>query len=126
MTGLRCLLTAQGVGPLTLPLSPEAAAALAGVVQPAPYGRGSATLVDPAVRRCVQLEPAQLSLRNEEAWGAELGRVVAAAAEGLGLPPQALQVGACRGPEAPPLARRGTWRKGQAGRKVLPAPAGAG
>ncbi|KAL4429213.1 hypothetical protein ABPG77_010192 [Micractinium sp. CCAP 211/92] len=81
----------RGVGPLTLPLSPEAAAALAGVVQPAPYGRGAATLVDPAVRRCVQLEPAQMSLRNEEAWGAELGRVVAAAAEGLGLPPQALQ-----------------------------------
>ncbi|KAL4443372.1 hypothetical protein ABPG75_011109 [Micractinium tetrahymenae] len=84
-------LEVQGLGPLTLPLGPEAAAALAAIAQPAPYGRGSATLVDPAVRRCAQLEPAQLSVRNEEAWGAELARVVAAAAEGLGLPPQAVR-----------------------------------
>ncbi len=95
VTGFRYLLTAQGVGPLTLPLSSETSAALASVAQPAPYGYGSGTLVDPAVRRCVQLEPAQLSLQNEEAWGAELWRVVAAAAEGLGLPSQAVQVGAC-------------------------------
>lgn len=84
----------QGLGPLTLPLTPEGAAALATVSQPAPYGRGSATVVDPAVRRCAQLEPGQLSLRNEAAWAAELGRVVVAAAKGLGLPPQAVQVGA--------------------------------
>jgi hypothetical protein len=51
------LLEVEGVGPVALPLLPAQAGQLAVAAEPAPYGRGAATLVDPAVRRCRQIDP---------------------------------------------------------------------
>jgi hypothetical protein len=45
----------DGVGRLALPLSEEQARALAAVAQQAPYGLGTQTLVDPGVRRTLQV-----------------------------------------------------------------------
>lgn len=84
---LLCRLPPQGVGALHLPLSPAQADALVAVATPAPYGKGTATLLDQSVRRSLQLEPEQLSIANQEEWSGKLARAVKHAAEGLGLPP---------------------------------------
>lgn len=55
-------LEVTGVGAVELPLSAAAAAALKRVAAPCPFGRGEETVVDPAVRRCLQVEPSQFSL----------------------------------------------------------------
>ena len=49
------LLEVERVGPVALPLLPIQARELIGVADPAPYGRGEQTVVDPAVRRCWQI-----------------------------------------------------------------------
>ena len=64
-------LEVAGVGAVALPLDAAAAAALAAVAAPCPFGRGEETVVDPAVRRCLQLEPAQSSLTDPGVKGAE-------------------------------------------------------
>ena len=46
------LLEVEDVGPVALPLLPIQARELIRVADPAPYGRGEQTVVDPAVRRC--------------------------------------------------------------------------
>lgn len=86
----------QSVGRLALPLSAEQAQALAAVATPAPCGKGTATLLDPTVRRSLQLEPAQLAVANGEEWGARMARAVKLAAEGLGLPAAHVKVCGCR------------------------------
>src|ERR1044071_3434563 len=50
-------LEVEGVGPVALPLLPVQARELIGIADPAPYGRGEETVVDPAVRRCWQIGP---------------------------------------------------------------------
>lgn len=82
----------QGVGRLALPLSPAQAEALAAVATPAPYGKGTATLLDASVRSSLQLEPEQLAIAKSEEWAAKLARAVKLAAEGLGLPPAGVKV----------------------------------
>src|SRR5918997_6130779 len=50
-------LEVEGVGPVALPLLPMQARQLVAAAEPAPYGRGEETLIDPAVRRCRQIGP---------------------------------------------------------------------
>src|SRR5918997_6885419 len=50
-------LEVEGVGPVALPLMPMQARQLVAAAEPAPYGRGEETLIDPAVRRCRQIGP---------------------------------------------------------------------
>lgn len=87
------MLEVADVGRLALPLSDEQAAAVRAVAEQTPYGKGSATLADTAVRRSWQLEPAQVVVANSDEWARKLARGVRLAAEGLGLPPQNVQVG---------------------------------
>jgi hypothetical protein len=78
------LLQVEGVGPVALPLLPAQADQLAAVAEPAPYGRGAETLIDPAVRRCRQIGPDRVSLGGRH-WARTLESIVARAAEGLGV-----------------------------------------
>jgi len=77
-------LEVEGVGPVALPLLPAQAKQLIGVAEPAPYGRGEETVVDAAVRRCWQIGPDRVRLGGRH-WARTLDRIVAHAAEGLGV-----------------------------------------
>jgi len=77
-------LAIEGVGPVALPLLPEQAERIIGVAEAAPYGRGEETVVDPAVRRCWQIGPDRVRLGGRH-WARTLDRIVARAAEGLGV-----------------------------------------
>src|SRR3954464_3984304 len=78
------LLDVEGVGPVALPLLPAQAEQLAAGAQPAPYGRGAETLIDPAVRRCRQIGPDRVRISGRH-WVRTLETIVARAAEGLGV-----------------------------------------
>jgi predicted 2-oxoglutarate/Fe(II)-dependent dioxygenase YbiX len=74
----------EGVGPIALPLLPVQAEQLAAAAERAPYGRGSETVVDTAVRRTWQIEPARVHIAGKH-WGKTLDDIVTRAAEGLGV-----------------------------------------
>jgi predicted 2-oxoglutarate/Fe(II)-dependent dioxygenase YbiX len=77
-------LTVEGVGQIALPLLAVQAEQLIAIAKRAPYGRGTATIVDTSVRRTWQIEPDQVRLGGKH-WQATLDRIVALAAEGLGV-----------------------------------------
>ena len=77
-------LAIEGVGPVALPLLPEQAERIVGVAEATPYGRGEETVVDPAVRRCWQVGPDRVRLGGRH-WARTLDRIVARAAEDLGV-----------------------------------------
>ena len=77
-------LDVAGVGPIALPLLPVQAQQLIAVAEPAPYGRGEATLVDTAVRRTWQIAPGQVQISGRH-WESSLADIVARATSGLGV-----------------------------------------
>ncbi len=77
-------LEVEGAGSIALPLLPVQAAQLAAVAEPAPFGRGQDTLIDPAVRRCWQVGPSRVRIGGRH-WARTLDGIVARAAEGLGV-----------------------------------------
>lgn len=77
-------LEVDGVGPIALPLLPMQARQLANAAEPAPFGRGQDTIVDPAVRRCWQVGPSRVRIGGRH-WARTLGGIVARAADGLGV-----------------------------------------
>jgi hypothetical protein len=77
-------LEVEGVGQVALPLLPVQAEQLIAVASRAPYGRGADTIVDESVRRTWQIGPEQVHLGGKH-WQATLDRIVALAAEGLGV-----------------------------------------
>ena len=77
------ILDLQGLGPLPLPIVPALLPALRGQAEPAPYGRGPDTLVDPAVRLCHQIHPARVSLPSR--WEATVAAITDEAAAQLGV-----------------------------------------
>jgi predicted 2-oxoglutarate/Fe(II)-dependent dioxygenase YbiX len=78
------LLEVAGVGQVAMPLLPAQARALIEAAEPAPFGRGTATLIDPAVRNCGQIDPDRVRLGGRH-WPKTLDAIVARAAEGLGV-----------------------------------------
>src|SRR3954454_10353409 len=78
------LLEVEGVGPVALPLLPVQARELISIADPAPYGRGEQTVVDPAVRRCWQIGPDRVHTRGRH-WARTLEMILARVAEGLGV-----------------------------------------
>ena len=78
-------LTVRGAGALSFPVPEAQVQALIAVAERAPYGKGPATVVDPAVRDCRQIDAAQIHLAGA-GWRDTFGRVLAAAADGLGCP----------------------------------------
>jgi hypothetical protein len=77
-------LEVAGVGPIALPLLPVQAQQLIAVAEQAPYGRGEATLVDPAVRRTWQIDPERVQISGRH-WERTLEDIVARASIGLGV-----------------------------------------
>lgn len=77
-------LTVAGVGTISLPLLPVQAQELIQVADPAPYGRGTETLVDPAVRRTWQIDAARVTLSGTR-WLQDLDAVVERVRQGLGV-----------------------------------------
>jgi predicted 2-oxoglutarate/Fe(II)-dependent dioxygenase YbiX len=78
------MMEVAGVGPIALPLLPVQAEQLIAVAERAPYGRGEETLVDPAVRRTWQIDAGRVHIGGRH-WPRTLERIVARAAEGLGV-----------------------------------------
>ncbi len=77
-------LEVEGVGRIALPLLPAQARALVAVAEQAPYGRGPATLVDPAVRRCWQIGPDRVRIGGRH-WARTLEMILGQVCEGLGV-----------------------------------------
>jgi hypothetical protein len=77
-------LEVEGVGQIALPLLPVQARELIAIADRAPYGRGSETIVDTSVRRTWQIGPDRVRLGGKN-WQAPLDRIVALAAERLGV-----------------------------------------
>ena len=86
------LVEVDGFGALPLPFHPALTEALAAQATPAPYGRGEATIVDPDVRRCLQIDAARVHL-DPLGWDELLGTLAEQVAAGLGVPqPPALEL----------------------------------
>jgi predicted 2-oxoglutarate/Fe(II)-dependent dioxygenase YbiX len=77
-------LSVEGVGQVALPLQPEQARRLIAAAERAPYGRGSQTIIDTAVRNSWQIGPDRARLAGRH-WPRTLAGIVAMAAEGLGV-----------------------------------------
>ena len=78
-------LDVKGAGALSFPVPEAQVQALVAVAERAPYGKGPATLVDRTVRDCLQIDAARIRLAGA-GWRDTFGRVLAAAADGLGCP----------------------------------------
>jgi hypothetical protein len=76
-------LDVKGAGALSFPVPEAQVQALIAVAERAPYGKGPATLVDPAVRDCRQIDAERIRLSGA-GWRDTFGRVLTAAADGLG------------------------------------------
>ena len=74
----------KGLGKIGLPLSDRDAAALAQVCHEAPFGKGSETFVDTAVRKTWQINPDKIQFRNSR-WPQQMDHAVSKVAEGLGM-----------------------------------------
>ncbi|MBS0304077.1 MAG: 2OG-Fe(II) oxygenase [Proteobacteria bacterium] len=77
------LIEVEGIGPIAFPLLPAQAARLIAVAERAPYGRGTETLVDTAVRRSWQIGADRVRIQGRH-WQTTLDGVVERAAIGLG------------------------------------------
>lgn len=77
-------LEVDGVGPVALPLLPAQREQLVAVAEQAPYGRGTETLLDTAVRRTWQIGADKVRLTGRH-WPATLSALVERVAEGLGV-----------------------------------------
>lgn len=71
------------IGTLSFPLPDAQAASLIAGCEPAPYGRGSETIVDTSVCRVWQLAPSKIAVGGRS-WPATLERILATVAAGLG------------------------------------------
>ena len=77
------IIEVDAVGPIALPLLPAQAAQLVAAAERAPYGRGSETLIDAAVRRTWQIGADRVRIAGKH-WPEMLAGVVERAASGLG------------------------------------------
>ena len=78
-------LEVEGAGALSFPVPETQIKALIAVAERAPYGKGPATVLDRSVRDCWQIDARRVRLSGA-GWDDTCGRLLAAAAEGLGCP----------------------------------------
>lgn len=76
--------TVEGLGRLALPLCADQATALRAVAEPAPFWRGTETVVDEEVRRALQVPAARVTV-GPAGWAAALAHTVARAVAALGV-----------------------------------------
>lgn len=75
----------DGAGELSFPIPDAQIGALIAAAERAPYGKGTETLVDTAVRDCWQIDAARVRLAGH-AWPDSFAKVMELVATGLGLP----------------------------------------
>ena len=80
----------DGIGRVKLPLKPAAAKKLAAACSPAPYGKGTRTLVNKKVRNSFELQPSQFIVTNPD-WDDSIAAAIKSAADQLGLPADRVQ-----------------------------------
>ena len=80
----------ENVGYVSLPVQAEQAQKIIEVAKKAPYGLGSQTLVDETVRKTWQLDPNQITIKNEQ-FLAGVKNIVAAVKKHLGCDNKAVQ-----------------------------------
>ena len=69
-------LRVDGVGSIALPLLPVQAAQLIAIAEPAPFGRGADTMIDPSVRRTWQIAPSKIRIEGRH-WQSTLDLILA-------------------------------------------------
>ena len=74
-----------GLGGIGLPLSERNAKLVSYASHPAPFGEGEATVVDPTVRKTIELNAEQFELRNPK-WGKAIKAIVCRVATELEVP----------------------------------------
>ena len=79
-------LRVKGAGALSFPVPEAQIRALIGAAEPAPYGKGTETVVDRSVRNCWQIEPERVRLAGA-AWPETFAGILETAAVGLGCAP---------------------------------------
>ena len=79
----------DGAGELSFPIPDAQIRALITAAERAPYGKGTETLVDTAVRDCWQIDATRVRLAGR-AWPDSLAKVMDLVAAGLGLPAERL------------------------------------
>ena len=79
----------DGAGELSFPIPDAQIGALIAAAERAPYGKGTETLVDTAVRDCWQIDAARVRLAGR-AWPDSFAKVMESVAAGLGLPAERL------------------------------------
>ncbi len=79
----------DGAGELSFPIPDAQIGALIAAAERAPYGKGTETLVDTAVRDCWQIDAARVRLAGH-AWPDSFAKVMELVATGLGLPAERL------------------------------------
>ena len=79
----------EGLGAIVLPVKRRTAKALVASCQVAPYGKGTATLVNKKVRDTFELDPKKLHLSG--AWNVAVADAMRQVAEQLGLPAEQLE-----------------------------------
>ena len=75
----------EGVGTLSFPVPVDQVRALVAVADPAPYGKGTDTLVDRSVRDCLQIGADRIRVGGTP-WPATLDGILDAVSAGLGCP----------------------------------------
>ena len=79
----------EGAGELSFPIPGSQIRSLIAAAERAPYGRGTETVVDPAVRDCWQIDATRVDLTGR-AWPHSFRKVMDLVATGLGLPAERL------------------------------------
>ena len=74
----------KGVGEIGLPLESETAKKIIAVSQKAPFGMGSKTMIDEAIRNTWEIDPHAFKLNNTD-WGECIKKILVEVREGLGL-----------------------------------------
>ncbi len=82
-------LVVEGAGMLSFPVPEDQVRSLIDAAERAPYGKGTETLVDTAVRDCWQIDSARIRLGGA-AWASTFSSLLNAAATGLGCPAERL------------------------------------
>ncbi len=77
-------LQVEGVGELGCPIHPIIAQELIKVAEVAPYGKGSETIIDEAVRKCWQIDASKISFHFRQ-WDKVLSKIVKNVTKGLGI-----------------------------------------
>ena len=77
-------LTISGLGTIGLPLSLRDAEAIIKVAHKSAFGKGTKTIIDEKVRKCLELDPTQFELQNP-AWAREIPKLAARVAQELGV-----------------------------------------